>query len=353
METLWYIVVTLMLALYVVLDGFDFGVGILYPVLGRSEADRDVMHAAIGPVWNGNEVWLIAAGAVLFLAFPKAYAAGFSGFYLALIIVLWLFMFRGLALELRSHLDHPMWRQLCDVTFSGASLLLAIVFGAALGNLIRGVPLNREGYFFVALWTDFLTGPAPGILDWFTVLMGLASVAILALHGANYLTMKTKGDLYARAVAAAKLMGWLALGSTVLVWLGITFVQPILRFNYTAHPVGYILPVGGAIALVATLVLRRRQRDVAAFMTSSLFILAMLGSVAWGCYPNILIATTEPANSLTIFNAATDAYGLQVGATWFVIGLVLIIVYQVYAHRAFWGKVPITEQPADGMTYKK
>jgi len=245
-----------------------------------------------------------------------------------------------------------MWRQLCDVTFSGASLLLAIVFGAALGNLIRGVPLNREGYFFVALWTDFLTGPAPGILDWFTVLMGLASVAILALHGANYLTMKTKGDLYARAVAAAKLMGWLALGSTVLVWLGITFVQPILRFNYTAHPVGYILPVGGAIALVATLVLRRRQRDVAAFMTSSLFILAMLGSVAWGCYPNILIATTEPANSLTIFNAATDAYGLQVGATWFVIGLVLIIVYQVYAHRAFWGKVPITEQPADGMTYK-
>ncbi|TLY29375.1 MAG: cytochrome d ubiquinol oxidase subunit II, partial [Nitrospirae bacterium] len=154
METFWYAVVTLMLALYVVLDGFDFGVGILYPFLGRSEADRDVMHAAIGPVWNGNEVWLIAAGGLLFLAFPKAYAAGFSGFYLALIIVLWLFMFRGLALELRSHLDHPMWRQLCDVTFSGASLLLAIVFGAALGNLIRGVPLNREGYFFVALWTD-------------------------------------------------------------------------------------------------------------------------------------------------------------------------------------------------------
>src|SRR5947209_3567530 len=164
--------------------------------------------------------------------------------------------------------------------------------------------------------------------------------------------MKTEGDIYSRAVAAAKLMGWLALGSTVLVWLGITCVQPILRFNYTAHPEGYILPVGGAIALVATLVLRRRQRDVAAFMTSSLFILAMLGSVAWGCYPNVLIATTEPANSLTIFNAATDAYGLQVGATWFVIGLVLIIVYQVYAHRAFWGKVPITEQPADGMTYK-
>jgi cytochrome bd ubiquinol oxidase subunit II len=347
METFWFTVVALMLALYVVLDGFDFGVGILYPFLGRSEADRDVMHAAIGPVWNGNEVWLIGAAGLLFLAFPKAYAAGFSGFYLALIIVLWLFMFRGLALELRSHVDHPLWRQLCDVTFSGASLLLAVVFGAALGNLIRGVPLNREGYFFVALWTDFLTGPEPGILDWFTVLMGLTSAAILALHGANYLAMKTQGDLYERAVAAAKLMGWLALGSAVLVGLGITFVQPSLRLNYIAHPVGYIFPVGGAIALVATLVLRRRQRDVAAFMSSSLFILAMLGSVAWGCYPNILIATTDPTNSLTIFNAATGAYGLQAGAVWFVIGFVLIIAYQVYAHNTFWGKVPIMEQGAD------
>ena len=154
--------VTVMLAIYVVLDGFDFGVGILYPFVARTEQERRMALASIGPMFNGNEVWLIAAGGLLFFAFPKAYAAGFSGFYLALIIVLWLLMFRGLALELRSHLDHPLWRQLCDVTFSGASLLLAIVFGAALGNLIRGVPLNRDGYFFVALWTDFLTGPEPG-----------------------------------------------------------------------------------------------------------------------------------------------------------------------------------------------
>jgi cytochrome bd ubiquinol oxidase subunit II len=340
-EIFWYVAVTVVLAVFVALDGFDFGVGILYPFVARTEQERRMALASIGPMFNGNEVWLIVAGGLLFFAFPKAYAAGFSGFYLALIIVLWLFMFRGLALELRSHLEHPLWRQLCDVTFSGASLLLAVVFGAALGNLIRGVPLNREGYFFVALWTDFLAGPEPGILDWFTVLMGLASAAILALHGANYLAMKTKGELYARAVAAAKLMGWLALGSAVLVRLGITFVQPNLRLNYIAHPVGYIFPIGGAIALIATLVLRRRQRDVAAFMTSSLFILAMLGSFAWGCYPNILIATKDPANSLTIFNAAAGAYGLQVGVVWFVIGLVLIIAYQVYAHRAFWGKVPI------------
>jgi cytochrome bd ubiquinol oxidase subunit II len=337
-----------MLALYVVLDGFDFGVGILYPFLGKNEANRAVFHDAIGPVWNGNEVWLIGAAGVLFFAFPKAYSSGFSGFYLALILVLWLLMFRGLAFELRSHGNHPLWRQLCDMIFSGASLLLAFVFGAALGNVIRGVPLNREGYFFVALWTDFSTGPEPGILDWFTVLMGFASVVILALHGANYLAMKTEGDLYAQAVATANLMGWVTLGTAVLVGLGIIVVQPTLLLNYSAHPLGNLFPVGGAVALAGMLMLRRRHHDGAAFMASSLLILTELGTIAWGCYPNILIATTDPANSLTIFNATADTYGLQVGVVWFVIGFVLIIVYQIYAHYAFWGKVPSTEQRADG-----
>jgi cytochrome d ubiquinol oxidase subunit II len=340
-ETFWYAALTIMLAVYVVLDGFDFGVGIVYPFVARTEQERRMALASIGPVFSGNEVWLVASGGVLFFAFPKAYAAGFSGFYLALIIVLWLLILRGLALELRSHLDHPLWRQLGDVVFSGASLLLAIVFGAALGNLIRGVPLNSDGYFFVALWTDFSAEGEPGILDWYTMLTGLASAAILALHGANYLAMKTGGALYARAVAAAKLLGWLALGSAVLVRLGITFVQPNLRLNYVAHPVGYILPVGGAIALVASLVFRRRRLDVPAFATSSLFIVAMLGSIAWGCYPNILIATTEPAYSLTVFNASAGEYGLRVGLVWFLIGFVLVIAYQIYAHRCFWGKVPI------------
>ena len=265
METFWYAALTIMLAVYVILDGFDFGVGIIYPFVARTEQERRMALASIGPVFSGNEVWLVASGGVLFFAFPKAYAAGFSGFYLALIIVLWLLILRGLALELRSHLDHPLWRQLGDVVFSAASLLLAIVFGAALGNLIRGVPLNSDGYFFVAFWTDFSAGPAPGILDWYTILTGVASVAILALHGANYLAMKTEGELYRRAVATAKLAGWLALGSAILVRLGITFVQPGFLLNYMAHPVGYLFSIGGAMALVATLVFGRRQRDISAF----------------------------------------------------------------------------------------
>lgn len=341
METFWYCALTLMLAVYVVLDGFDFGLGIVYPFVAKTETDRVTALAAIGPVWNGNEVWLIAAGGLLFFAFPKAYAAGFSGFYLALIIVLWLLIARGLALELRSHLDHVLWRQFWDVAFAGASTLLAVVLGATLGNLIRGVPLNHEGYFFVALWADFMMGPDPGILNWFTILMGVTSAAILAFHGANYLAMKTEGQLRGQARRAAWLTG---LAVAVLVGLALTavpFVQPSFRLNYAVHPIGYVFPFLGIVALVAGLELRRRNWDAGAFYATSLLILTMLASTAWGSYPNILIATNDPANSLTVTNATAGAYGMHVGLWWFLIGFGLIVAYQVCAHRAFWGKVQL------------
>ncbi|MDF0645159.1 MAG: cytochrome d ubiquinol oxidase subunit II [Nitrospira sp.] len=339
METFWYIAVTLMLGAYVLLDGFDFGVGLVYPLVTRTEEERVTALGAIGPVWNGNEVWLIAAGGLLFFAFPRAYAAGFSGFYLALIIVLWLFMARGLALELRSHVDHLLWRQFWDLAFCGASALLAVVFGAALGNLIRGVPLNQDGYFFVALWTNFMTGPEPGILDWFTVLTGLTSAAILALHGANYLAMKTEGSLQAQARTIARLAGFATVGSVVLVLAAVPFVQPSFSHNYEAHPMGAVLPFLGIGALVATIVLRRREHDVYAFYASCVMILAFLAGTAWGSYPNILIATTDPSHSLTVGNATAGIYGMHAGLWWFLPGFILVIAYQVYAHRLFWGKV--------------
>jgi cytochrome d ubiquinol oxidase subunit II len=341
METFWYCAVTLMLAMYAVLDGFDFGLGIVYRFVARTEADRRIALAAIGPVWNGNEVWLIAAGGLLFFAFPKAYAAGFSGFYLALILVLWLLIARGLALELRSHLNHTLWRQFWDAVFAGASTLLAIVLGAALGNLIRGMPLTQGGYFFVALWTNFMTGPDPGILDWFTILMGVTSVAILAFHGANYLAMKTEGQLRGQARRAAWLTGFAVLVLVGLAVASVPFVQPSFHLNYAAHPIGSILPLIGLASLVAALGFRRRNGDAGAFYATSLMILAMLASTAWRSYPNILIATNDPANSLTVTNATAGAYGMQIGFWGFLIGFGLIIVYQVIAHRAFWGKVQL------------
>ncbi len=342
METFWYAAVTLMLAVYVVLDGFDFGIGIVYPFVTKTETDRRLALAAIGPVWNGNEVWLIAAGALLFFAFPKAYAAGFSGFYLALIIVLWLLMARGLAIELRSHIDHPLWRQFWDVAFAGASTMLAIVFGAALGNLIRGVPLNQEGYFFVALWTDFQPGKEPGILDWFTILTGVTSAAILAMHGANYLAMKSEGDLRGKAALWAVGAWWVAAVFTLLTLLAVPAVQPNLRLNFSGHPLEYLVPLAGLLAFAFVLRLRQQQRDMAAFLASGLFVLLMLSSVAFGMYPHLLFSTTDPDLSLTAFNAATDSYGMNTGLAWFIAGFALVIAYQGYAHRLFRGKAQDT-----------
>jgi cytochrome bd ubiquinol oxidase subunit II len=338
METAWFIIVTVMLAMYVVLDGFDFGVGMVYPFVAQTEADRRTVRTSIGPVWNANEVWLIAAGAVLFFAYPKAYAAGFSGFYLALILVLWLLIFRGLALELRAQVDHVLWRQAWDAAFSISSLLLAIVFGTALGNLIRGVPLNQDGYFFVPFWTDFQPGSAPGIIDWFTVLLGLSSAVILAFHGANYLAMKTEGLLYQRTVSAAWILGWVSAGYTALTVMTVPMVQPSLRLNFTGHPVVYLAPLIGAIALGYSMYFRFRRRDTSAFLASSVFIFLMLVSVMFGMYPYILVSTTDRAFSLTVFNAATDSYGLTAGIMWFVVGALLILAYQIYLHSQFRGK---------------
>jgi cytochrome d ubiquinol oxidase subunit II len=317
------------------LDGFDFGVGMVYPFVARTEAERRTVLASIGPVWNANEVWLIAAGAVLFFAYPKAYASGFSGFYLALILVLWLLIFRGLAVELRPQVDHVLWRQAWDTAFTLSSMLLAMVFGTALGNLIRGVPLNQDGYFFVPLWTDFQPGSTPGILDWFTVLLGLSSAVI---HGANYLVMKTEGLLYQRAVAAAKLLGWVSAGYTALTVMAVPLVQPSLALNFSRNPVVYLAPLIGAIALGYSLYFRLRRRDTSAFLASSMFIFLMLVSVMFGMYPYILLSTTDRAFSMTVFNASTDSYGLTAGIGWFVGGFLLILAYQIYLHSQFLGK---------------
>ena len=168
MEAAWFVIVSGMLAAYAVLDGFDFGVGAIHRIVARTDEERRTVLAAIGPIWDGNEVWLIAAGGVLFMAFPNVYATAFSGFYMALMVVLWLLILRGVAIEFRSHQDHPLWREFWDTVFMLASALLAVVFGTTLGNLIRGVPLGEEGLRGMPLFTNFLIGREPGILDWYT-----------------------------------------------------------------------------------------------------------------------------------------------------------------------------------------
>ena len=199
METVWFTLVAFMIAAYVILDGFDIGAGIIHLYVARTDDERRMVLQSIGPLWDGNEVWLLAGGGTLFLAFPKLYASSFSGFYLPLIIVLWLLVLRGISIEFRRHVSNPVWRPLWDVVFCGASLVLAVFYGAAIGNVVRGVSLDSDGYFFNQLWTTFGTGPDTGVLDWFTVIAGITALVALTVHGALWVALKTEGAVNERA----------------------------------------------------------------------------------------------------------------------------------------------------------
>src|SRR5690242_14873395 len=216
MGFVWFWLVAVMLVAYVVLDGFDLGVGILHPFLARNDAERRLMLRAIGPVWDGNEVWLLAGGGTLYFAFALLYASAFSGFYLALMIVLWLLIMRGASIELRAQINTNVLRSFFDGLFFISSATLAIFFGAALANVIRGVPLADDGYFFLPLWTNWRVGDSPGILDWYTVIGGVVALVALAVHGALYVAVKTEGELQQRARLFVRRAWVVLLGITVL-----------------------------------------------------------------------------------------------------------------------------------------
>ena len=343
METLWFTLVGLMIIAYVVLDGFDLGAGIIQPLVAKTDEERRLVLRSIGPVWDGNEVWLIAAGGALYFAFPLLYASSFSGFYLPLMIVLWLLMLRGIGIELRSHVDDPMWRSLFDFVFTASSLLLAIFFGAAIGNVVRGVPLNSDGYFFAALWTNFRTGAHPGILDWYTLLTGLLALATLTVHGAHWVAMKTEGDLNLRARRVASVIWWPLVLITILSLIATLYVRPQVLENFRLRAWGWLIPAAVVASLALMWYFHTKRRDVAAFLASTVYILAMLGGAAFALHPYLLPASTDPANSLTIYNSSTGAYSLRVGLVWWLVGMALAVGYFIFLYRFFWGKVRLEE----------
>jgi cytochrome bd ubiquinol oxidase subunit II len=338
METAWFAIIAFTLVTYVILDGFDLGAGAVHLLLARTEQERRLILAAIGPFWDGNEVWLLAAGGVLYLAFPALYAASFSGFYLPLIIILWLLMLRGIGIEFRAHIDNPLWKALSDAIFSLSSLLLTIFLGAALGNIIRGVPLNSEGYFFEPLWTTFTIQPNPGILDWYTVLIGITALITLAGHGANYIALKTDGTLNTRSRRMASTAGWGMVIMTLLGFVATVHVRPEMLNNYRSYPWGALFPVTVILSLAGYAYFRTRRSDLGAFLSSSAYIAGMLGGAAFALYPFVLPASTNSSFGLTVHNSAASAYGLRVGILWWVVGITLAIGYFSYLYRSFRGK---------------
>jgi cytochrome d ubiquinol oxidase subunit II len=339
METIWFCLVAAMLATYVVLDGFDLGAGVAHLLIARTDEERRAVLRSIGPVWDGNEVWLIAAGGTLYFAFPGLYASSFSGFYLPLMIVLWLLILRGMSIEVRPHLTEPLWHAFFDALFAGSSALLAVFFGAALGNVMRGVPLGPEGYFFEPLWTTFTVTPMPGILDWYTVLTGALALVILASHGAHFVALKTSGTIHDRAVRLAMWL-WLPMLMLALVGLVATvWVRPGMLDNYTRWPIGWMIPAIVLASAIAMAYWRRARRDLAAFVASSLFIAAILGGGAFALYPLLLPSSNSTYPSLTAINALAPAYGLSVGLRWWTVGFALAVTYVAWIYRSLGTKV--------------
>lgn len=341
METVWFILVGFLLTMYILLDGFDLGAGALYPFVAKTDKERRAVLKAILPVWDGNEVWLIAAGGALLLAFPLLYASSLSGFYLPIFILFWLLIARGIALEMRGTINNRMWHSLWDASFFFGSLLLPFFFGVALANVMRGVPLKSGGYFFMPLWADFSpTSANPGILDWYTIMIGLLALATLVMHGMNYLAVKTEGGLHtsARIYSAT---AWVATLGLTTIATPLTFELFSQRFqNFTGVSWGFIFPLIALGGLLAMPYFYFKRRDQAVFACSCAYIAGMISSTAFAIYPAVLPAV-DPASSLTIQNASTTTHGLVVGLIWWFIGMVVASTYFTIIYRMFRGKVQV------------
>ena len=342
METVWFMIVAFMLTAYVVLDGFDLGAGIIHLIAAKTDDERKTILRAIGPVWDGNEVWLLAAGGTLYFAFPLLYASSFSGFYLPLMMVLWLLMLRAIGVELRSHVESPIWQSFLDVVFSISSLLLAVFFGAALGNVIRGVPFAEGGYFFEPLWTNFVSLTNPGILDWYTVLAGVLALTALCVHGATYIAYKTDGAVNQRAHGIAYSGAWLMVLLTLGSLAATLAVSPGVTANYRSHIWGAIFPLAVVAGLAGVLYYSRAKKDFRGFICSTVYLVGMLGGAAFALYPNVLPSASDPKQNLTIYNTAAGSYGLSVGLVWWIVGVLIATGYFVILYRSFRGKVTLS-----------
>jgi cytochrome d ubiquinol oxidase subunit II len=341
MATAWFCLLAFMLTMYVVLDGFDLGAGILHLFV----SDRRVVLAAIGPVWNGNEVWLIASGGLLVVAFPRVYAVSFSGIYLPLMLVLWLLVLRGLAIELRSHHGNALWRQFFDVVFGIASTALALIFGVALGNVLHGVPLDQSGTFELSL---FAGQPGEhGAIDWYTASVGAFAVAALAAHGAMFLRWKTHLDL--RGLARRL---WLVTAAlAVAVTIETAFVQPRLFTHLAERPWLWILPLAVIGGFVAVFVALAGNLELPGFLASSVVIAGLLLLTAGALYPLILPSSIDPRYSLDV-TASNDHGALAIGLAWWIPAIALAFVYFAHLFRSFRGKAtgdyhaPTSDTPA-------
>ena len=334
LNTTWFLLIWVLLAGYAILDGFDLGVGVLH-LLARDERERRIHAGAIGPFWDGNEVWLLTGGGALFAAFPIVYATVFSSFYLAIMLLLLTLIFRAVSLEFRGQVDGPGWRRVWDWAFGLGSLLPAILFGVAVGNILRGIPIEADGTANVS----FLS-----LLNPYALLIGVLSLGMFTMHGAAFLAVKTEGDLQqrmARWVSGA----WVVFIILYLVaFLATFFAAPFLFEGALSRPLFWAFLVLLLLAAVYTPVANRAGKHFRSFMASSVSIASVMGLAAVCLFPRIVPSSLDLANSLTIYNASSTPRTLTVMLVIALVGMPVVIAYSAYIYRVFAGKVVITQE---------
>ncbi len=337
----WYAIVSLMLIIYVVLDGRNFGAGMLHWLVARTPEERRQVVAAIGPLWSWHEVWLVAFGGTLVAVFPRLMASAFAGYYLALFLILWGLILRGISLEVGGHINDRLWQGFWDFVFVFANFLLAILFGAAAGNLARGVPLDAHGDFSMAFFTDFRVRGDVGLLDWYTVSIAIFAAVMLAAHGATYLMLKTEGPVHDRSATWAKYL-WTAVAPLFLaIALESWVVRPDLPGHAMYNPfcwLGLLVVIVSAITLISGLSTRREMR---AFVGSNFFLVGLLTTGGAALFPVMLYSTLAPEHSLTAYAVAASPSAFLLASMWWPVGFALATAYFVFISRHYAGKVSV------------
>jgi cytochrome d ubiquinol oxidase subunit II len=334
LNTLWFLLLGILLGGYAVLDGFDFGVGILAP-LARSDRERRILINSIGPLWDGNEVWLVTFGGALFAAFPEVYATVFSGFYAAFMLVLFVLILRAVSLEFRSKLDRPAWRSFWDYGFFLASLLAAVLFGVAVGAVMVGIPLDARGLYA----GGFLDLVFPAGHPLYPSLVGLLTAALFTLHGAIYLVLKTEGELQRRL----RRWMWHGFGTFLVLYLFTTILTlatvPRALANFERYPWAWAVVLLSVLAIGTIPRAIFDDRPHFAFVASSVLILSLVGLLGIALFPNLVSSNLAEAQSLTIYNAASSQKTLGIMAFIAALGMPFVLAYTAVIYWTFRGKV--------------
>lgn len=331
LQITWFVLWGVLWGLYFMLDGFVLGSGMLQNFLAKSDTERRVVINTVGPVWDGNEVWLITAGGATFAAFPTTYALMFSYLYTALLLLLFALIVRGVAFEFRGKMDGALWKAIWDKAILVSSFIPALLFGVAFGNIFKGLPMDAAGYH----------GSLLSLLNPYGILTGLLFVCLFLVHGALYQSVKTTGPLQERAISAAKWL-WIPLLLVAVVFLAATYPATKLYDNYLNAPLLFLVPLAAVAALLAIRIWLATGKPLRAFTASSLLVLLIVATGLVGLFPNMIPSTLDAQHSLTIYNSSSSPYTLKV-MTWVVaIFIPIVIAYKIWAYRVF--RAPVTNK---------